>query len=733
MKTHLFVPHGQFYGRRVALCLGSIAFASIASAQVAPIAQPVLPIISRSTVVGPISPSTLLNVNVCLKLPNPQALHAFVDSVSNPKSPTYRHFITPAKFGQQFGQTPGVVNAVVNYLKSQGLTIKLTAKNNLNIMASGTAKQVQAAFNTTIYNYHANSPKEITRQNFYSYSSVPKLPSSFAKLVIDVEGLDNSVLPHRATTLTPPQCHVLYNTQPMYSTGSQGQGMHVGVSNFAGFSLANTAPFYAMYGLPVPAGGINSNVSVVTIDGGAMNNGEDAEGDLDFEMVLGEAPLCNLIEYDCGGSMIDSRTVIANDNVADIITESYGFGFGASTGVAANQLAQQMSSQGQTFCHATGDSGTTIDPFFYPDAEPEAVGVGGSAAKTDVNGNRISEVGWDGGGGGWAIDVLPFNTLPSWQVAPGVPTNINFRLQPDVTAQGAGDQFLNTNAVFFFFGGQLNSVSGTSVASPLWSGCLAVTEQWLIANGWTGNGNTVSRFGRIQDLFYSQYQTNVANHVWYDITTGDNGALPDGTESVAGPNWDFATGLGTLDFNAFANTIATVTLNLGSGTASIYSDNANGTLGTNASGSDTNLVGNNGLSYNVQSVSSVYGPAVGVQLQFTGLTQDFTSLSLTLGASAAQGTTLFVYALDAQGNYDLVSTDPLTSNSSTITVSGLQKYILSGQNFNSSRPGSKGPGGVPNGTLTLVTRAIIPSRFNVNQFALSINQATLSGHAKAGT
>jgi subtilase family serine protease len=664
--------------------------------------------------VGPISPSTKLYVNVSLKLPNPAALKQFNDGVSNPKSKTYRHFITATQFGQQFGQPVGIVNAVVNYLRSEGLTITLVGKNHLNIMASGTARQVQTAFNTTIQNYHAVSSNEPGRLNYYAFTNIPRVPTTFASRVLNVAGLENFTKPHPRTTLSPDQVHTLYNTLPMYTSGEQGQGRTVGVTNFDGFQLSNLPLFYSQFGLPTPAGGVGSNVTVVSIDGGAQNNPPGGEGDLDIQMVLGQAPLCNFVDYDCAGPLIDVLTREADDNIADIITESYGEDLSLSDAVAANAVRQQMTAQGQTYMFAAGDNGTSLEPFAYPNYEPEVLSIGGSAAKTDANGNRQTETAWNNGGGGWTTENVPFNVLPAWQVATGCPTNINFRLNPDVALQAAGDQFGGTAAFFFYYQGSLDAGElGTSFASPAWAGGLAVTEQWLIDNGgWSGNstGAGINRFGRIADLLYSQ---NMDPTIWYDILVGDTGPLPDGSEAIAHAGWDFTTGLGPIDYAAFANSQVVGGGGggggtLGSGTASVFSDAANGVLGQNQSGSNTNLTGSNGLSFNVQSVASVYGPAVGVQLVWSLPGGTVTSLTAKIGASAAQGTTLFVYALDAQGNYDLVSTQPLGATSSTITVKNLKNYAIGGQ-------------------LTLVTRAIIPSRFNVSQFTLDISQATLSG------
>ena len=52
----------------------------------------------------------------------------------------------------------------------------------------------------------------------------------------------------------------------------------------------------------------------------------------------------------------------------------------------------------------------------------------------------------------------------------------------------------------------------------------------------------------IQDLLYSQ---NGRSDVWFDVTSGSNGTLPNGSTSNAGAGWDFVTGWGAINFNGF--------------------------------------------------------------------------------------------------------------------------------------------------------------------------------------
>src|SRR6185436_14540125 len=112
----------------------------------------------------------------------------------------------------------------------------------------------------------------------------------------------------------------------IYGAGYQGQGRTVAISNWDGYRLSNVPLYYSQYALPTPPGGVNSNVHVVTISGGAGSGTPGAEGDLDIQMVLGMAPLCEFYIYDGGASdLIGTLTREVNDNIADVVSESYGW------------------------------------------------------------------------------------------------------------------------------------------------------------------------------------------------------------------------------------------------------------------------------------------------------------------------------------------------------------------------------------------------------------------------
>lgn len=692
-------------------CLMMCSLASAGQSSLRPTRVEAPRFIQDSTLVGHLDPATRISLNLALKVPNPGTLRNFLDDLSNPHSPTYAHWITPQQFGRMFGQPPKVVKTAVDYLKSKGLKVTLVAANNLNIEAVGTVAQVEDAFGTTINRYHAVHPKDPGRTDYFAYSTTLHAPSSIANLVLSVDGLQDYAMPHPMTTLTPAMTHVLYNSVPYFSTGFTGSGRTVGISNWDGFSLSNVPIFYSTYNLPVPPGGVGSNITVEMIDGGTSN--PSGEGDLDIQMVLAGAPLCNLIIYDGNFGAADLLNVLTaevNENKADIFTESYGWATGGVPTIAdaAHQIHQQMTAQGQTYMNASGDYGTAVDPYSYPDFDPETLSVGGTAADTTNTGSRNSEVGWNGSGGGYSAATNAFNVRPAYQVATGVP-NLNFRLVPDVALVAAGDQAGYTGAYFFVLGGQLTTAEGTSFASPVFAGNLASAEQKLISIGWQGTQNT-KRFGRINDLFYQQ---NLRPDIWFDVTVGNNGTLLNGNPSNAGTGWDTVTGLGCINFNAFVNSqagsLGTVVLPHSVG---IYANQ-----GKNPTGGLAQIFSVDNTYYTINSVSSNLGQVAAAAITFAVNSNNLTSLSLKVNAKAVNGVSEFIYAYDySKQQYVLLATVPLTggtAKTATLNLANPMRFVSGGD-------------------LQIVARAILPSRISSSTYTYKIDMANAVEYNSSG-
>jgi hypothetical protein len=312
------------------------------------------------------------------------------------------------------------------------------------------------------------------------------------------------------------------------------------------------------FNLPVPKAGAGTNITVKVVDdGNGLEGPEYGEGDLDIQSTIAMAPLCNLIVYDNDEPSGDADYIgvlsqEADDNSADVITESYGWFLDIPTALAAHNLHVSMSAQGITYLAASGDSGTTLD-YAYPDIDPEILSVGGTSATVNSENLRLTEVGWnsDGGagGGGWVDSLDTFNIRPAYQSTPaflawsGVPSikSVPYRLIPDIALNA------DPNTGFYvWFPGGYQVFGGTSGASPTCAGSLGITEQQLISDGFLhADSSGHSRFGRIQDLLYSY---NGDPSVFFDVVSGTNGALPNGAVSVAVPGWDTDSGWGPIIF-----------------------------------------------------------------------------------------------------------------------------------------------------------------------------------------
>lgn len=571
----------------------------------------------RSAHLGRVDSSQSLHVTVSLPFRDQGAIEAYANSVSDPRSSNYHHFLTPDEVGSRFGLSQTQVNQVADYLKGQGFNVTLVAKNHLSIAADCTAGQAESAFHTQLHKFQTLSSNEPGRNNFFSFTSALQVPKSISAYVQNVSGLENFTLPKARTALTPPLTRTFYNLAPIYNAGQTGQGRTIGISNFDGFRLTNVPLYYSAYGLPAPAGGVGSNITTTVVGTAAGPGTPQGEGDLDIQMVLGMAPLCNFRIYDSTSDLVGVLTAEANDNLCDVISESYGWNLSAATATSAHNVHLSMTAQGITYMAASGDSGTTLEPYSYPDYDPEVLMVGGTVNTFSGSGARLTETAWSGSGGGWSTNTATFNTLPSWQHGTGVPTGNNHRLVPDVALE-AGN---SPGAYAFYLNGSLSTAYvGTSFASPTFAGSLGVAEQNIISQGGLpANGSGKQRFGRIQDLFYSQ---NGRSDVWYDVTSGSNGTLPSGGTSSAGVGWDTVTGWGAINFAAFVSTQVTATPPSAPSGLSAVAGNGSVALSWTA--------GTGAASYNVKRSTTTGGPYTTVG---TATTTAYTDSAVTNGTT----------------------------------------------------------------------------------------------------
>ena len=509
---------------------------------------------------------------VCFKFADAKAAQDYADAVSDPNSALYRQWLTPPEIAERFGPTAADYQAAADYFKTMGLQIAETSPNRTTLRVNGTAAQMEKAFGITLHEYRESAQDAKARGaesvpiDFFANDRPVALPASISDKISGVEGLESWTRPlpllKRRALMTgpydPAQVRVAYDLAPIFNAGFQGQGRTIAISNYDGFSLANARRFISYFNLPYPAAGAATNVKTITVSSSSGTAGQ-GEGDLDIQMVLGQAPLANILVYDNGkpGNNNVPQNVVAvlarevADNTADILTESYAWP--ASDAGQVNSWHTQhlmMTMQGQTYLVASGDSGSIVSyKYPYSDIDPEILSIGGTVVTLNADSTINKETGWSGSGGGYNAAAFSFNVLPAWQTGRNVPTNLNYRLVPDLALHASGPDQVTGAYNFYYIQQFTGAADGTSFASPLVAASLLDCEQYLISlNALPPDANGKMRLGRLNDRLYA---FNGRNDIFHDIITGSIGA-----GMAAGPYWDFVTGWGTPDFANLAAALA---------------------------------------------------------------------------------------------------------------------------------------------------------------------------------
>src|ERR1700687_2390855 len=181
---------GEMRTLRIAFSLVGLVFAFALSAGAAP-GRATLPgsvpsWANSQNYVGAADASDSVGFRVYLGWKNPDAVLSLAQAVSNPRSASYRHYLTPAQFRQQFAPSQADVNAVQSWLRGQGFSIVHTPQNNHYVSAEGTIAQASSAFGVDFGMY------QVQGLTVRSPNSNVSIPSSLGTVVSGVLGLDDS-------------------------------------------------------------------------------------------------------------------------------------------------------------------------------------------------------------------------------------------------------------------------------------------------------------------------------------------------------------------------------------------------------------------------------------------------------------------------------------------------------------------------------------------------------------
>lgn len=200
--------------------------------------------------VGPADPAAEIEVQLLLPWRDPAAARAYARSVSDPGSPAYRRFLTPAGFRDRFAPAPATVTAVQEWFRASGLRAGTGPANRIVVPARGTVAQVARAFGTTLGRYRAGG------QVLRAPDRAPTLPATIARRIRGVRGLDESTALIRpdADALVLPVLPVLPDEPPTPADTPPPAAVVYAkpCSAYDGEKVATKVPAYAERRKPYP-------------------------------------------------------------------------------------------------------------------------------------------------------------------------------------------------------------------------------------------------------------------------------------------------------------------------------------------------------------------------------------------------------------------------------------------------------------------------------------------------
>src|SRR5947207_3073225 len=313
------------------------------------------------------------------------AVRKLLDDQQDKASPNYHKWLTPDEFGTQFGPSDQDLQLVTGWLQTHGFQLNRVSRGRTVVEFSGMEAQVEQAFHTQIHQYSVNG------QLHWANANDPQVPAALTPAVAGVWSLHdfrNKPNAHVAPYLFPapggpsPQLTyqgrhalmpadyaIIYNINPLYSAGITGQGAKIAVVARSGINTFDLFNFWSSSGLPTFP---SLNIINDGPDPGIFDQNEE------FEAVL-DATWSGAIAYGAQVNFVVSASTntsdgvdlselyIIDNNVGDVMTESFGSCEGFSTQAEAqaiSSLAEQAAAEGITYMVSTGDSGaeTCVNP-----------------------------------------------------------------------------------------------------------------------------------------------------------------------------------------------------------------------------------------------------------------------------------------------------------------------------------------------------------------------------------
>jgi subtilase family serine protease len=519
--------------------------------------------------IGRLPADATLQLAIGLPIRDEEGFKNFLKDLYTPASPNFRKYLTPGQFTERFGPTEQDYQALIEFARSNGLTVTGTHRNRKLLDIQASVADIERVFHVTMSVYQ--HPTEA--RTFYAPDVEPSLDLTVP--VLAISGLDNYIIPHHLADTHidsaagangnridqggsgPGGYYSAKDLRTAYAPGVTytGSGQSVGLLEFDGFYANLVTLFEKTNSLPTPY----PTLTTVLLDGATGNPADDVnyptaygEVNLDIEMAIAMAPgLSSVIVYELPPPPTngyppppdDALNRMATDDSAKQLSSSLDYSRSGNT----DEIFQELAAQGQSFFQASGDSGaTTGSAVGSPFDDPYVTLVGGTELTMTANGgawssevvwNDTSEYPYGESGGG----ISPTYVLPWYQEGISMSANggsTTMRNMPDV-AMVADNVNADTSEQDLTYFGEWQTWSGTSIATPLWAGFMACANQMAALEG-------LPSVGFANSAIYWTGTHAGYTECFHDITSGNNESsyAPAG-DFVATTGYDLCTGWGT--------------------------------------------------------------------------------------------------------------------------------------------------------------------------------------------
>jgi len=475
--------------------------------------------IMKTPIEGRVPPTTQMTLTIGLVITNMAGLIQTAAQIADPNSASYRQYLTPEQFAEQFGAKPADYQAVLAWARSNNLRAT-SHRNRFVVTVEGAVADIEPALNV-----HLNYRLRADGTQFFAPDAEPALALSVP--VEHIGGLDNFLLPMAAGGSGKGGTYQGTDLRNAYAPQitMTGVGQKIGIYMLDGFAQSDIDGYAAQTHqsfLPVQ---IVPPPSTPLTPGG--------EGTLDVESSLSMAPGAQVIAF-VGGHTAILTNMTDNEDIKQF-TSSWFWYNGTTTDTS---LMLQLAAQGQSFFQASGDGGayepTNFTTYISGKLDcrqfPGITIVGGTDLHMSDSGASYGsiETAWSKSSGGImpSVPVLPEQLFIAGQNgASGTNRNV-----PDVSAQA--------NGVEIYYQGGPQNWWGTSEATPIWAGYMALVNELTAKAG-------VPSVGYANPALYGlAASSSIYDQNFHDVVSG---CAPDsaGVTNCAGTGYDLVTGLGT--------------------------------------------------------------------------------------------------------------------------------------------------------------------------------------------